>query len=366
MRLGTERARSIVAAMVAVLVSTACGGSTAPGTAATPAAAATAAGAAAAPVAATAQAKLTVRVGMLSPNLVSVINFIAKKTGAYEKNNLVIQETPFSSGQSTAGTEELIRGNLDVYIGAGAEVARINSQALDKGGKAPLVVLTGGTPGVTTFVLRSDVQAKSLDELKGKPLQIGVSSASSIHLALFRGSLLDSAKLTTEQLGWKFVSMQAGDMITALTTKQIDGFMHSEPTTSLAIQNKVGYVFMNGLRGDMGPKAKIIPVTFTSANRDWVTKNPEATRRFMKALKDANDAYAKMPKADMVAIMAEWARTEVPIVSLAYDRLDPRMDMSTEAARAWWDIVGGGMRTRGETGDKLKFEDVFDLSYQAK
>lgn len=330
---------------MAVLVAAACGG--------------------AQPAASQAVAPITVRVGLLSPNLVSVIHYIAQKTGAYQKNNINVVEKKFSSGESSAGIESLIKGDLDVYIGAGAEVPRANGQAIAKGQTPPLVVLDGATAGVTTLVMRNDIQAKSLDDLKGKPLKIGVSSPSSIHLALFRGYLLENTKLTTESLGWQFIKVSGGDMVTALKTKQIDGFMHSEPTTSLAVKNNAGYVFMNARRGDMGPKAKIIPVTFLSANAQWVKKDPEAVRRFMKAMADANHAYDTMPKADMVKIMAEWAHQDESIVSLAYDRLDPRMSMTPDAAHAWWDVIASGMLQRGEITNKVTYDNTFDLDFVA-
>src|SRR6185503_11371677 len=63
-----------------------------------------------------------VRFGMLYPNLVSVIHAIAKKIGAYEKHNLQLIETPFKSGQATAGIEQLWRGNLDFYMGGAPEI----------------------------------------------------------------------------------------------------------------------------------------------------------------------------------------------------------------------------------------------------
>ncbi len=355
---GRGRIFAILGAM-ALLVAAACGGaqpvaSTAPSAAVQPAASA---------AAATQQAPVTVRVGLLSPNLVSVIHYIAQKTGAYQKNNVNVVEKKFSSGESAAGIEALIKGDLDVYIGAGAEVPRANSAALAKGQNPPLIVLDGATAGVTTLVLRNDLQAKSIDELKGKPLKIGVSSPSSIHLALFRGFLLDETKYTTESLGWQYVKVSGGDMVTALKTKQIDGFMHSEPTTSLAVKNDVGYVFMNARRGDMGKKAKILPVTFLSANAAWVKKDPEAARRYIKAMQDAGRTYDTMPKADMVAIMAEWAHQDPAIVSLAYDRLDPRMSMTADAAHAWWDVIASGMSKRGEITDKVTYGNTFDLSF---
>ena len=79
-----------------------------------------------------------VRFGMLYPNLVSVIHAIAKKIGAYEKYNLQVIETPFKSGQATAGVEQLWRGNLDFYMGGAPEIPRLNSRVIESGGTAPL------------------------------------------------------------------------------------------------------------------------------------------------------------------------------------------------------------------------------------
>ena len=56
--------------------------------------------------------------------------------------------------------------------------------------------------------------------------------------------------------------MESANMLPALLTGQIDGFLHSEPTPTLAIVNKAGHLFMQAGRGDMGPNPP--PATFTS------------------------------------------------------------------------------------------------------
>ena len=56
-------------------------------------------------------------------------------------------------------------------------------------------------------------------------------------------------------------------MVPALLTGQIDGFLHSEPTTTLAIVNKAGHLFMQAARGDMGPNPP--PATLMSSRRDY-------------------------------------------------------------------------------------------------
>jgi ABC-type nitrate/sulfonate/bicarbonate transport system substrate-binding protein len=304
----------------------------------------------------------TISLGVLSPNLVSAIHSIAKKTGAYEKNGLTVVERPIPSGESAAGIEELIRGHLDVFIGAGAEVARANSTYIDGKKAPPLVVIQGGTAGASTLVLRSEWHGKSFAELKGKPLKIAVSSPSSIHLALFRAYLLEQYSTTTD-LAWQFLNMEGGNMAPMLRAKQMDGFLHSEPATTLAITAGAGFVFMSAKRGDMGTRASIVPVTFTSANRSWMMKNRDAANRFVAALRDANATFAKMPKIQMVDILAEWAKLPTAIVAQAYERLDPRMSMTLEGAHAWWDMIARVIRERGEISTNLHFEDVFATDY---
>src|ERR1043166_1036561 len=184
------------------------------------------------------------RFGMLYPNLVSVIHAIAKKIGAYQKYNLDVIETHFKSGQATAGVEQLWRGNLDFYMGGAPEVPRLNSRVMEGGGSAPLAVVSGTNPGHTSLVLANKLKPKTIDDLLDQRLRIAVSSLSSVHRAFLRGYLLVEKRVDLDKVPWRFVSVDAGNMLPALLTDQIDGFLHSEPTTTLAIVNKAGHLFM--------------------------------------------------------------------------------------------------------------------------
>jgi len=64
----------------------------------------------AAPYVVCAEASDTVRFGVLYPNLTTVIHEIAKRTGAYQRQNLNVVETRFKSGQTVEGVEQLWRG----------------------------------------------------------------------------------------------------------------------------------------------------------------------------------------------------------------------------------------------------------------
>ncbi len=299
---------------------------------------------------------------MLKPNIVTVIYWIAVKTGAFEKNGLDIVENPFPSGQTAAGIEQLLRGGIDFYIGASGEVAHANSRYLEAGKPVPLALIEGGIAGGSFFVLRNDLRGKALDELRGMKLRIGLSNPSSYHLILFRAFLREHG-MTTDDLAWQFLTIGGPEMLPALVSKQLDGFMHDALTTTLAQRAKAGFVFMGSDRGDMGEQAKRLPGTGVCGNRDFIQKNPDTTRRFTQGLRDASAAFSAGAKPQMIAIMAEWSRQDPAVIEDMFDIFDPRIGLTPRAAQAWWDILGSAMLARGEISPKLTLDDVFDLHY---
>jgi NitT/TauT family transport system substrate-binding protein len=304
----------------------------------------------------------TVRFGVLYPNLTTVIHEIAKRTGCYERQNLKVVETRFKSGQTVEGVEQLWRANLDFYMGGAPEVPRLNSRMIEAGGAPLLAVVSGANPGHTSLVMANALQPKTVDELFDKPLRIAVSSLSSVHLAFFRGYLVAEKKLELKAIAWRFMGVEAGTMVPALLTGQIDGFLHSEPTTTLAIVNKAGHLFMQAARGDMGPNAP--PATLMASRRDFINNKSELARRFMRAIFDANDTYAKDP-SKMIPLIAEWSGQDDKLIATAQDRINPTTRLTQAQAQKWWDFIGAGMIERGEISPKLKpFPDVFDLSLQ--
>lgn len=310
-----------------------------------------------------AKAADTVRFGVLYPNLTTVIHAIAKKTGAYERHNLNVIETKFKSGQTVEGVEQLWRGRLDFYMGGAPEVPRLNSRLIESGRPAPLAVVSGANPGHTSLVLSNKLQPKLIDEILKQPLRIAVSSLSSVHLAFFRGYLRTEKKLELDAIGWRFLGVDAANMLPALLTGQIDGFLHSEPTTTLAIVNKAGHLFMQAARGDMGGSPP--PATLMSSRRDYLGKHADVAKRFMQAIADSNAAYAKAPD-EMTAIIAEWSGQDDKVIQAAQDRMNPTTHLTRAQAQKWWEFIGSTMVERGELSPKLKpFPDIFDLSFQA-
>jgi ABC-type nitrate/sulfonate/bicarbonate transport system substrate-binding protein len=303
-----------------------------------------------------------IRVGMLKPNIVTVIYWIAVKTGAFARNGLNVVEYPFPSGQTAAGIEQLLRNGLDFYLGASGEVAHANSRYLEAGKPLPIALVEGGIASGTFFVLRSDLKGRSLDELRAVKLRIGLSNPSSFHLIMFR-AFLRSRNMTTKDLNWDFLTIGGPEMLPAMVSHQLDGFMHDALTTTLALQANVGFEFMTSARGDMGQEANLVPGTGVCGNLAFMRANPDVTRRFTQSLREASTTYQSASKADMVSIMSEWSRQDAAVIEAMYSRFDPRVGLTPAAAQAWWNILGQAMLARGEISPKMTVSDVFDLDY---
>jgi NitT/TauT family transport system substrate-binding protein len=308
-------------------------------------------------------ANTSVNFGFLYPNLTTFIHGVAVSIGAYAKHGITIVEQRFTSGQTIEGVQNLWQGSLDLYFGGGPEVISLNARSVESGQPAPLAVVSGANAGHTSLVLSTKIQARTFDDLIGKPLRIAVSSPSSDHLALFRGWLRIERKITEEKLGWQFLPLEGADMPAALLTDQIDGFLHSEPTTTIALSTHAGVLFMSARKGDFGPNPP--PMTFLAGRRDFLKAQPDAARRFMAAIFDANAYYTKASKDQMIPLLSQWSGTKPDLLDAAYERINPQMSMSHAQAQRWWDYVGAAMVMSGEVSKQIDpFRDIFDLQYQ--
>jgi NitT/TauT family transport system substrate-binding protein len=305
----------------------------------------------------------TMRLGYLYPNLTTLIHGVARSIGAYDRHQVNVIDQRFTSGQTIEGVQDLWQGNLDLYFGGGPEIASLNSRTIESGRPAPLAVVSGANAGHTSFVLSNKIKADKFDDLIGKPLRIAVSSPSSDHLALFRGWLRVDRHMSDNDLGWQFLPVEGADMPTALLTDQIDGFLHSEPTTTIVLLTKAGRLFMSARNGDFGVNPP--PMTFLMGRREFLTQQPDLVRRFMAAIFDANDFYTRTDRSKMIPLITQWSGTKPDVINAAYARINPQMSMTHAQAQKWWDYVGVAMVGTGQLSAGMDpFKDLFDLQYQ--
>ncbi|MCO5731599.1 ABC transporter substrate-binding protein [Rhizobium sp. SSA_523] len=311
-------------------------------------------------ISSTAQEAQPVRVGWLKASLSTIIQAIAEDENLYAANGLNATITAVSSGGNATGIEALMRGDFDVYYGPMTEMARLNAVAVEQKAKPPLVAVALGTPGATHLVLANDITFDSPESLRGKT--IGVSSPGSVHLVMFRHFLEDKG-LTTEGLKMNIVRIGGSDMVPALLTKQIDGFLHSQPTPAIAVAKGAGKIALAPAQmGEAGES----PTSAIMVRRDWGADNPDIVRRVIATFMQASDRYSQLPESKLIAIVEKAIGAEEDVVKGAIPYVNPRLMPDFEkASDLYWKTEMAAMKTRGEVLPDFKKEDMFDASYAA-
>ena len=250
-------------------------------------------------VAAGQPAPIHVRVSLGDVSLNKVPFLIADDAGIYRKNGLEVEQliTP-------SAAEVVRRSGVNVperYVGKpGAERAEISI-----GGGSPNMVqmISSGRPLDRVILATTDNEArwkivarpeiKTLEQLKGK--RLGYST---------RGSVTHFIALALlQQVGWTLgrdITLVGGSSsIEALREGRVDALVADEIVEALA--PAAGYVAMLDLR----PYHIVIPGSGVVVSREWLLKNRDAARRFMKATVEAM-ALMKQDPAASSAAMAKW------------------------------------------------------------
>lgn len=302
-----------------------------------------------------------IKVGVLKPGMYSSIFWIAVRTGSFERNGIAVEEHALEPGAAEEAVKQVARHDTYFYIGFNSgDAIQINAQAVRAGKRPPLAIVQAGDPGDSWIVLRSDLAGKTLEQLKEMPLRVGVSDASSNYLPLF-GVYLSSKGITADQFKWDFLPSE--NMASTLARKELDGFIGDALTTTYAMNDQTGEVFMHARKGDMGPRVAVYPSVVVIANRGFLKERPDVARRFMKALAEASALYASESRNEMISYVGEWIRKTRKVTTPLLDRFDPRLSLARTDAQTWWELDSAQMKKQNELPETMSFDDVFDLSY---
>lgn len=304
---------------------------------------------------AAAQEATPVKIGWLRSSLSLIMHPIAVEEGFYKKHGIDPQVTEIRSGDGGVGTQTVMTGDLDIYIGVVSDVAKLNSQAKDIGQEPPLVVAALGSPGATNLVLRKDVPFTTVADIKG--LRLGVSSLGSAHLVTFRHYLAEEGT-SVEDLQLQLVRVGGSDMPAALVSNQIDGFLHSQPTPSIAVATGEAKLALSPAQ--MGEAGKSPNVGIITSKR-WAAANGETLRKVVAALKDASAAYADMPQERVVEIAVKYLGGDPVTIAASHPTVDPRIVDFRTGADIYWSVEMEAMKGRGEVSESFAQEDMFDF-----
>ncbi len=256
--------------------------------------------------AAHAAAPVAVRIGLANASS-DVGFFIADKKGYFKQEGLDVTFFPFDSGAKMVAP----LGNGQLEVGAGSPSAGLYN-AIARGIDIKIVADKGSTPpgyGYQPLLVRKDLvdsgRYKTLKDLKGMKIAgsaVGSASTSTLNEAL-KTAGLKPADVERVFLGFP-------QHVIALQNKAVDAAMTTEPSATKAVQAGVAVRIM----GDdvIYPNHQLAVVLYSG---DFIKKNPDAAKRFMRAylraVRDYNDGLkdGKIagPNADeVVAILTEY------------------------------------------------------------
>jgi NitT/TauT family transport system substrate-binding protein len=225
-----------------------------------------------------AQAQEVVRLGNLKfahYGAVSYIKEIAPKCG------IKVEERVFAKGLDVMSA--VLAGELDV--GATASEAAISGRA----GGAPIYVVAGFAKGGARLVGRSDLNLKSIKDLKGK--KVGVTRGG-IQEVLLLAELQQAGLTVSEQPGKdvQTVLLAYADLNQALLGKHIDAMMQSEPQSSQAINKGYGTEILKPYDTPIGEPIRTMVMT----EKFYKERRPVA-EKFMRCFVEATKTFIDQP-----------------------------------------------------------------------
>lgn len=305
------------------------------------------------PVAASAQQKLGEVSVSAVPSTSSVVLFVAKEQGYFEKEGLGVRIVEFASGAEAE--RAMVTGAVDMGGGGLGSTFLMANQGI----KAKNVVLFQKKP-IFTLVASNKLDAKPGDmkALKGKT--IGISAPGSLTDLFLRIALRD-AGLDPDRDVTIVATGGLSAHLPALQTGRVDAQMTWEPATvTLTKGEKVGTVFLDLRTDNVSASLQNLLGSSLQATDQWLAKpeNLAKAKAAARAVKKAGDAIRANPDLMMGTLqkifpklspdlLKEIARIEAPAYSA---------DISREAIEHMNKVY----RSAGLTKADVTYDDVID------
>lgn len=302
----------------------------------------------------------TLRLEVQKSGLATVLQGVADKVNAYEHEGLTVAVKGVKSGDEAVAVQELVQGRADAAFVSVPAVATLDSTYVSKGQSAPLKVVAA-TGNVSNIVLSPKIHYTGLDSLHG--LTLGLSSLTSGHRVKL-DYYLGTQGSSEQKLGLKFVALGSSEMPSALASGQIDGFVHSEPTTTIAITKDNAQLALS-----MGGAARDAAEEVIAVRADYLKSHGEQVKKLVSALQYATDQFQSMSESEIVDIYASYAGAPKDLMAAVYkqkDHFEPGLLPLQEAADAYWKVGIPAMKAKDEVTDTLAEKDIFDFTYSGR
>ncbi len=292
-----------------------------------------------------AQTKVRVNWGAISGVMSGI--WVAQEDGLFKKHGLEVELIHIPS------TSRAIQSMLSGEIHFTTADALNAIQAVSTGGDVVLVC-----EGINRFVfsLMARPEFKRVLDLKGK--KIGITRiGSSTHTAtmyVVEKAGLNPGDYTLLPL------LEVPNIYTALVSGQIDAGVLSPPTNSRA--KKAGMVELQNLAID-GPE---FPSTTIATTRAFVKANPDAVRRFIRAIGEAYHVFKSNRQIGLKALQKYSGVKEADILEDTYNQFSQAFDPIPYVSKAGMTALLASMGEKDPKVRQLKLDDIMDMRYVAE
>jgi NitT/TauT family transport system substrate-binding protein len=198
------------------------------------------------------------------------------------KYNLVIEERVFAKGLDILPAT--IAGEIDIAASA------LDAAVAGRANGVPIYVVAGFAKGGARIVGRSDLNIKSVADLKGKKVGVARGGAQELLLA---------AELSKNNLTWsdqpgkdvQIFFMPFADLNQALMQKNIDAMCQSEPQSSQAINKGYGVEVVKPYDTPIGEPVRVLVMTEKMYN-----EKRDVAERVLKLFVEASRTFQDNPK----------------------------------------------------------------------
>ncbi len=197
------------------------------------------------------------------------------------KYNLRIEEKVFAKGLDIVPA--ILSGDIDIAASA------LDAAIAGRAAGAPVYVVAGFAKGGVRIVGRSDLNLKSVRDLKAR--KVGVARGGAQELSLL--AELQKYRLTWSDKGDKdvqLVYLAYADLNGALLGKNIDAMCQSEPQSAQAIAKGFGKEILKPYDTPMGEPIRALVMT-----EKMYKEKPDVAARVLKCFVDATKTFLNNP-----------------------------------------------------------------------
>jgi NitT/TauT family transport system substrate-binding protein len=215
------------------------------------------------------------------------------------KYNLVIEERVFPKGLDILPAT--IAGEIDIAASA------LDAAVAGRASGVPIYIVAGFAKGGARIVGRSDLNIKSIADLKGKKVGVARGGAQELLLA----AELSKSNLTWSDQPGKDVQiffMPFADLNQALMQKNIDAMCQSEPQSSQSINKGYGVEVLKPYDTPIGEPVRVLVMTEKMYN-----EKRDVAERVLKLFVEATKTFLDNPKLAENYVRTQMFKNQISI-----------------------------------------------------